>query len=66
MEMENYLLQRARLILIELGNEHERIWLVDKTNSSPEKELALLTIKSMMIDVEEGIKMLENIPKITL
>lgn len=64
--MENYLLQRARLILIELSDEHERVWRVDQTNNSFEKELALNTIKSKMIEVEDGIKMLENIPKIIL
>jgi len=63
MERENYLLHRARLILIELEEEYRRVNDV-RTNHhiNPEKDFFLNVIKSRMIEVESGIKILENIP----
>lgn len=63
---ENYLLHRARLILIELSDEYNRVNDVSLSCVTDEKQSFLNVIKSRMIEVEEGIKMLENLPEINL
>jgi hypothetical protein len=67
MARENYLLQRARLILTELQGEYNRVSIVSLNNThSADRDSFLNVIKSRMIEVEEGIKMLENLPAINL
>ena len=65
MARENYLLQRSRLIMTELEQEYQRVYAVDKTNESKEKTEALEIIKTLMFEVEDGIKLLENFLLIT-
>lgn len=59
MEMENYLLQRARLILNELLQEYQRVQKLDQTGWHVENNIWLEAIKLRMIEVEEGIRVIE-------
>ena len=57
---ENYLLHRARQILIELEQEYQRICQIETTYITDEKNYFLHEIKIRMIEVENGIEALEK------
>lgn len=61
MARENYLLHRARLILIELKDEYVRVCASrQNTKTCAEVNNALEDIKRKMIETEQGIECLEN------